>query len=73
MGPPEHRARALDLLEQAILDAALTGWVKPVWAPGPWTLRFEDRAIWVGAAPARDCWTDALLKAWWGDGGFGCC
>lgn len=53
--------------------AALDGWVEPMWASGPWRLDFEDQVIWSGDEPSVTAREEALLEAWWGSGGHGCC
>jgi len=73
-GPTADEQRARRIWTAAVEAASLAEWLQPWWVPGPlWELRFEGHVIWTGTTPSVEAWTDALLEAWWGAGGHGCC
>ncbi|MDA8193539.1 MAG: hypothetical protein M0Z53_06035 [Thermaerobacter sp.] len=70
--PTGEQAMSAGLLAEAISAAGLDGWFYEHWRMGTWQLWWEDQLIWLGDYPDRAAWVDALLAAWWVQGG-GCC
>jgi hypothetical protein len=70
--PEKRDVPARRLWDEAVKSAGLGRWLTPVWQNGSWALWFEGRCIWRGRSPSSAVWTDALLDAWWDEGG-GCC